>query len=190
MTLQIQLFGEFRLAHDDSQLTAFNTPKLQLLLAYLVLHRDAPQPRQSLAYRFWPDSNDSQARTNLRNALHLLRTALPNVEQFLHIDNQTVQWRSDSPFTLDVAAFEEGLQSAATQPDRAVAQQTLRQAIAFYRGELLTGFYEDWVLAAREQWQERYLTALELASTLAEQQRDYRTAIDYGRRLLQVDPLR
>ena len=97
MTLQIQLLGEFRLTHDDAPITAFNTPKLQLLLAYLLLHRDAPQSRQALAYLFWPDSNDSQARTNLRNAIHLLRTALPNVEQFLRIDNQTLQWRIDSP---------------------------------------------------------------------------------------------
>lgn len=190
MTLQIQLFGEFCLTLDNAPVAALNTPKLQLLLAYLVLHRDTPQARQGLAYRFWPDSNDSQARTNLRNAIHLLRTALPDAEQFLRIDNQTVQWRADSPFTLDVAAFEEGMQAVVAIKDLPAAQAMLKRLLTLYRGELLSGFYEDWVLAARETWQERYLAALELASTLAEQQRDYRTAIDYNRRLLQIDPLR
>lgn len=190
MTLQIQLLGEFRLTHDDAPITAFNTPKLQLLLAYLLLHRDAPQSRQTLAYLFWPDSNDSQARTNLRNAIHLLRTALPNVEQFLRIDNQTLQWRADSPFTLDVAEFVQGVLAAEAMPDRTAAQQTIKRALNLYRGDLLPGFYEDWVLAEREAWQNRYIAALEKASRLAEQQRDYRTAIDYGRRLLQIDPLR
>lgn len=190
MTLQIQLFGEFRLTLDDEPMAALNTPKLQLLLAYLVLHRGHSQARQGLAFRFWPDSSDSQARTNLRNAIHLLRTALPNSEQFLYSDNQTLQWRADGPFTLDVAEFEEGLQALSSLSDGQAAQQTLKKLLSLYRGELLTGFYEDWVLAAREEWQNRYLTALETAGALAEQQRDYRTAIDYGRRLLQSDPLR
>lgn len=190
MTLHIQLFGEFCLTYNDVPLTAFNTPKLQLLLAYLVLHREAPQSRQTVAYLFWPESNDSQARTNLRNAIHLLRNSLPEAEHFLRIDNQTIQWRADSTFTLDVATFEQGVQDATTSKDPATAQALLKASLPLYRGELLTGFYEDWVLAAREQWQERYVGALELAATLAEQQRDYRTAIDYSRRLLQLDALR
>lgn len=190
MTLQIQLFGEFCLTYDGTPLTAFNTPKLQLLLAYLVLHRDAPQTRQTLAYLFWPESNDSQARTNLRNVIHLLRNSLPAAEHFLRIDNQTLQWRADSPFTLDVATFEQGVQSATSTKDPAAAQAFLKESLHLYRGELLAGFYEDWVLAERERWQERYLSALEVASTLAEQQRDYRTAIEYSRRLLQLDALR
>lgn len=190
MTLHLQLFGEFYLTYHDAPLTAFNTPKLQLLLAYLVLHREAPQSRQAIAYLFWPESNDSQARTNLRNLIHLLRNSLPEAEQFLRIDNQTLQWRADSPFTLDVATFDQGVASAASSQDPATAQALLKECLPLYRGELLTGFYEDWVIAAREQWQERYVRALELAATLAEQQRDYRTAIDYSRRLLQLDALR
>ncbi|GIV96621.1 MAG: hypothetical protein KatS3mg057_1278 [Herpetosiphonaceae bacterium] len=33
-------------------LVAVNTSRLQSLLAYLLLHRDAPQPRQQLAFLF------------------------------------------------------------------------------------------------------------------------------------------
>lgn len=190
MTLHIQLFGDFALTYNGAPLPGFNTPKLQLLLAYLVLHRDAPQARQALAYLFWPDSNDSQARTNLRNAIHLLRNTLPNSEQFLRIDNQTMHWRSDSPYTLDVADFAAGIQRAATLNEPTAALESLKTALSLYRGELLKGFYDDWILRDREQWQERYLGALQQASTVAEQQRDYRTATEYSRRLLQSDPLR
>lgn len=190
MTLHIQLFGDFALTDNGAPLVGFNTPKLQLLVAYLALHRDAAQSRQALAYLFWPDSNDSQARTNLRNAIHLLRNTLPDVDQFLRIDNQTMQWRSDSPYRLDVADFQAGLQQAATLKDPAAALELLKATVDLYRGELLKGFYDDWILQEREQWQERYWAALEQASTVAEQQRDYRTAIEYGRRLLQSDQLR
>lgn len=190
MTLHIQLFGDFALTYNGAPLTGFNTPKLQLLVAYLALHRDAPQSRQALAYLFWPDSNDTQARTNLRNAIHLLRNTLPEADHFVRIDNQTMQWRADSPYSLDVADFQAGLQRAATLKDPVAALELLKTTLSLYRGELLKGCYDDWILRDREQWQERYLGALEQASSVAEQQRDYRTAIDYSRRLLQSDPLR
>jgi hypothetical protein len=40
--------------------------RAESLLAYLLLHRDAAQPRQRLAFLLWPDSSEPQARTNLR----------------------------------------------------------------------------------------------------------------------------
>jgi DNA-binding SARP family transcriptional activator len=106
MTLQIQLFGDFRLVNDDTPVMSVNTNRLQSLIAYLVLHRDAPQPRQRLAFLFWPDSTDSQARTNLRHLLHDLRSALPQSDQYLSIDAHMLQWQADAPFILDVAEFE------------------------------------------------------------------------------------
>jgi hypothetical protein len=46
--LHIHLLGDFRLDYDDVPVTTINTPRLQPLLAYLVLHRDAPRPRPAL----------------------------------------------------------------------------------------------------------------------------------------------
>ncbi len=54
--LHIHLLGEFRLNYDDAPLTTLNTGRQQLLLAYLLLHRHAPQARQALAFLFWPDT--------------------------------------------------------------------------------------------------------------------------------------
>ena len=52
--LRIQLLGEFGLTYDGTPVTAMNSPRLQILLAYLILHRAAPQPRQHLAFLFGP----------------------------------------------------------------------------------------------------------------------------------------
>ena len=65
------------------------------LLAYLVLRRSSPQPRQHLAFALWPDTPEDQARTNLRTLMARLREALPDADQYLAVDTQTVQWRSD-----------------------------------------------------------------------------------------------
>src|SRR5205823_5685547 len=81
------------LAYGDELVAGINTPRLHSLLAYLVLHRDAPQLRQHLAFLFWPDTSEAQARTNLRQILHQLRHTLPNADHYLSADASTVCWR-------------------------------------------------------------------------------------------------
>src|ERR671911_310435 len=104
--LSIRLFGALDLRYGDRLLSPLASARAETLLAYLVLHRDAPQSRQHLAFVLWPDSSEPQARTNLRHLLHDLRRALPDADRFLDITPRTLQWRPDAPFRLDVAAFE------------------------------------------------------------------------------------
>ena len=110
--LSVSLLGDFCIRYDEAPVTDVDTPRLQSLLAYLLLHRDAPQSRAHLAFLFWPDTTEAQARTNLRNLLHHLRHALPDADSYLDASAQTLQWRSDAPFTLDVADFEAALAHA------------------------------------------------------------------------------
>ena len=148
--LHIQLLGEFNLVYDETLVTSINTTRLRSLLAYLVLHRDAPHSRQQLAFLFWSDSSESQARTNLRNLIHLLRQSLPEADQFLCLDSATIQWRASSPFTLDVIKFE-----------NAIAQDALEQAVELYRGDLLPDCYGDWILSERERLQQAQIYRLD-----------------------------
>src|SRR6266700_7016942 len=91
-TLHIRLLGDFSLIYIDRQVTSLNTTRLRSLLAYLVLHREVPQQRQHLAFLFWPDATEAQARNNLRQLLHQLRQALPAVEQFRAADAHMLHW--------------------------------------------------------------------------------------------------
>src|SRR5438046_769588 len=163
-TLHIQLLGGFRLYVADIPVSTRDHPRIQALLAYLALHRDRPQPRQHLAFLLWPDSTEAQARSNLRSLLHRLRQALPDADRFLHTDAQSVQWRADAPWTLDVADFEHALiqaDQAANAGDQLHLRMALTKAVDRYAGDLLLGWYEDWVLLERERVRQLFLTALE-----------------------------
>ena len=72
-TLHIRLLGELDLRSGGIPLPPFESARAGSLLAYLLLHRAAPQPRQHLAFLLWPDSTESQARTNLRHVLQKVR---------------------------------------------------------------------------------------------------------------------
>src|SRR5262245_46094577 len=103
---RIQLLGGLRLTYREQVVTTINTNRLQALLAYLALHTGVQQSREHLAFLFWPDSTESQARTNLRQLLHHLRSALPDGGQFIETDGQNILWRRTAEFSIDVADFE------------------------------------------------------------------------------------
>jgi DNA-binding SARP family transcriptional activator/predicted ATPase len=191
-TLSIHLLGDFNLLYGDQPVTSLNTPRLQSLFAYLVLHRDVPQQRQHLAFLFWPDATEAQARNNLRQLVHQLRQAFPEIDQFLHSDANSLHWRPNTLFRLDVAEFEQVLQradEAARDHDLRSQQSALKEADRLYRETLLPSCYEDWIVPERERLRQGHLQALEHLLRLLERQGDLVSAIHYAQRLIRLDPL-
>ncbi|MCC7357833.1 MAG: AAA family ATPase [Anaerolineales bacterium] len=163
----------------ETPVTEIKTARLQSLLCYLVLHQDAPQMRRHLALVLWPDSLEAQARTNLRNLLHLLRSTLPQADEFLRINAQTVHWYPRAPCAVDVAEFQQAL-----------AGGDLARAVELYRGDLLPSCYDDWILPERECLREAHLNALDELRAHSEARGEDAAALAYAQRLLHADPLR
>ena len=72
--LEVRLLGIVEIILDGRRLRAFNSLRLQRFLALIAIRRDL-QHRSRLAFELWPDSNERQARTNLRKLLHDFRHA-------------------------------------------------------------------------------------------------------------------
>ena len=192
-SFRIELFGKFRIARGGEAIAAVNTNRLKSLLTYLVLHGDAPQSREHLAFLLWPDSDEAQARTNLRQLLHHLRRALPDECGFLAADNHTVQWRRDPACTVDVVEFDAALaraESAAQTSDIAGEVRALEDAARLYQDDLLPGSYDEWLQHTREQYRRKAAEALGRLASLLDQIRDLPAAIRYAERLVAQDPLR
>lgn len=190
--LQIKLLGGFDLSYGSESLTCVTTERLQSLLSYLLLNRHVPQTRQHLAFLFWSDSTDSQARTNLRRTIHVLRRILPNVEQFISIDSKTLQWQQDAPFKLDVMEFEQAIADAeaAEQTSEAKAVRTaLERAIALYQGKLLPTCYDEWIEPEQERLHQACIRVYTWLIQQLQTQRDYSAALRYAQQLLRIEPL-
>jgi predicted ATPase/DNA-binding SARP family transcriptional activator len=198
--LHIRLLGTFSLTYGDAAVAGVNTPRLQSLLAYLVLHRDTPQLRQHLAFQFWPDATEGQARNNLRQALHTLRLALPDPGTFLASDASTLRWRPDAPCSLDVAELERALTAAeiaesaettgAASPDgRGALRAALERVASLFQADLLPSCYDEWIAPEREWLRQRCLRALGQLVALLERDGDYPAAIGIARRIIRHDAL-
>lgn len=187
--LQIKLLGQFSLTYGDAPVGGFNTGRSQALLSYLVLHQNASQSRQRIAFQFWPDSTDTQARTNLRRELHSLRQVLPDVDRFIQAEAKTLQWRLDAPFTLDVAEFEAAIKVAEQVADSSAIRAHLEQGIQRYQGDLLPDQEDEWIVVERQRLQQSYAWALERLVNVLEEQQDYPLALTYAQQRLRIDTL-
>ncbi|MBA2396045.1 MAG: AAA family ATPase [Ktedonobacteraceae bacterium] len=188
-TLHIHLLGDFLLTAGETPVTTITIPRLQSLLAYLLLHRDAPQDRSHLAFLLWPDSTEAQAHANLRQLVYRLRQSLPYADQLLHADKQSLQWLpTHVDWTLDVLEFEQACILEQVQK-KVVTRQTLEQVIRLYRGDLLPDCDEEWIVPERERLCHLFLQVAERLIALLEQERDYTTAIEIAHKLLRHDPL-
>lgn len=166
--LSLYMLGGFRINAGHEAAAGFDQARLRLLLAYLLLHRRAPVARHQLAFAFWPDSSDAQALNNLRTLLTRLRQALPKADRYIDSTSSTVHWRGDASWQLDVAAFEAAVQQgsvAAEQANSSDAIRAFRAAADLYTGDLLPGFYDEWLIAERERLRQAYLDALDLDLT-------------------------
>ncbi len=194
-TLHIHLLGDFLLISGDTPVTTVNFARLQSLLAYLVLHRSAPQDRSHLAFLLWPDSTEAQAHTNLRKLLYQLRQSLPEADHFLHAGKHSLQWlpeHSEASWTLDVLDFEQALaqaEQAEEVQDTTATRRAFEKAVDLYRGDLLPSSYDEWILPERDRLRQLFLQAAERLTALLEQERDYDAAITAAQRLLRQDPL-
>jgi DNA-binding SARP family transcriptional activator/tetratricopeptide (TPR) repeat protein len=177
--LEVSLLGSFLLKWQTRTIQAMNSPRLQALLAYLLLNRDKPLSRRQVAFQFWPDTSEAQAFANLRTLLTLLRRVLPEADRFICAGRSTLQWQTEAPLRLDVADFE-----------RALAAGELEQAVIVYGGDLLPDCYDDWIQPERERLRQDFGRTLEKVIQAREEARDYEVAICYAQSYLQHDPLR
>jgi DNA-binding SARP family transcriptional activator len=151
MSLKIHLLGQFKLLAGDQEIELPSRPA-QSLFAYLVLNAGVTHRREKLASLIWPEANKNNARSYLRQALWRMRKALENGSlnwsDYLHITDIDVSFNDQSDYWLDADQL-----LAAAKSD---SVDEMIQGLDLYRGELLPGFYEEWVILERERMQSAY----------------------------------
>jgi WD40 repeat protein/DNA-binding SARP family transcriptional activator len=144
--LELRLLGQFE-ARVDGDIVALQSRPAQSLLAYLALSAGTAHRREKLAGLLWPDATDENARSNLRHALWRIRKSIeggPFSSPYLLSDELAVAFNAGSDYWLDAALI-------ARNTNTHESLQELQQSLDIYRGELLPGFYDDWVSLERER---------------------------------------
>jgi len=199
--LHVSLLGEQAIAGDGGEGTGgggaggagvrTRSSRSVALVAFLAVHAGSPQPRQRIAGMFWPESTDAQALTNLRRELHQLRQVLGD-EPSLVVTARDLCWRDTPTCRVDVRVFDTerkaALAAAAAGDDGGVlAHATV--AIGQYRGDLLPGVYDDWLLDARSELERQCVEMCDLLTASRARTDDLAGAVEAARRRVQLRPL-
>lgn len=173
--LHVHLFGVPAVRRNDSPLPM--SSQMLGLLACLLLSPRRAHPRPLLAGLFWPDVPEDRSRRNLSNALYRLRQTLGD-DAPLQATAENVGVRDGATLWVDVAEFR-----------TALAADDLPQAVKLYRGDLLEGHYDDWLLAPRLALRTQALEAMEQLVVAREADGQFAGALRLARRLAQAEPL-
>src|SRR5688572_15317035 len=144
--LEIRLFGTFDIRYDGKPVI-ISARTAQSLFAYLILNPSTPHRREQLAGILWPDVTEEKARAYLRHELWRIRKVFPNSE-FLLSDDLSIAFDSTTEYWLDVEVLEEF-------PDPASADELIN-VLSTYQGEILPGFYDEWIILERQHLQAVY----------------------------------
>lgn len=149
------------------------------LVALLAL--DGPQPRRHLAGRLWPDATDDRALGSLRASVWQIRHAVPGL---LDISDHVLGLAR--VVEVDLHRFAEAV--AAVLLDRAPPSAELLRALQ--TPDLLPGWYDDWVIAARERQHLQRSEALDLLAASALDDGQPGLAADAAGFAVRAEPLR
>ena len=137
---QVRLLGALEATRGAQQLSRFPSRAVGLLLARLALRSDHEHAREELVDMLWPEVALEVGRNRLRQALSTLKSLLESEggPPVLAADRRNVRVLPGA-LTCDVLSFEH----AAQRGDRA--------GLSLYRGPLMPGHYEEWVLEERQR---------------------------------------
>ncbi|EDX83400.1 Bacterial transcriptional activator domain family [Synechococcus sp. PCC 7335] len=186
-SLKVCLFGGFCLLNHGESITGLHG-RSQQLLAYLILHRQAPQLRRRIAEALWPETQTSQALTNLRKELHYLRQVNAPVDQLLAITPKMLRWQPQIPCDVDIVYFETALANAENAEDEMAARR-VETALLGCKGELWPDCDAEWIYPEQQRIKQSYVRALARMTQLLHSLGEIGRAIVVGQRWLQAEPL-
>ena len=171
--LEVRLLGNFEIRCGKKPVEIASRPA-QSLFAFLILNAGTAFRREKLAGQLWPDSTEESARDYLRHALWRVRKALhaAAATAYLKADDLTISFDASKEYWLDAAAL--------TALSAQSSLQDIRKAVDAYAGELLPGFYDEWVVLEREHLQSIYEQQMARLLGMMQDKRDWADVLRYA----------
>lgn len=173
-SLKIRLLGSFQVLKGDKALS-IQSRSAQALLAYLLLKPRAQHRREKIAAEIWPEANEENSRAYLRNSLWQLRKALG--AGYFHADKNLVALDPSASYKLDVDRLLE-------LKGKSASREGLMRALDGFQGELLPGFYDDWVVTEREHLNRLFVSHFTLLLEKLQAERLWPELIEWGEKFV------
>jgi DNA-binding SARP family transcriptional activator len=195
-----RLLGDFRMQSPLATCDLHISRKTQEVFAFLVFNANKNIQRSTLSNLIWTDRDERRSRANLNTALWRINRALKIVGNDaigLNVSGNQLNLTVAPRVFIDVFALEALVREASTlgnsnrkAPLPLLVRTTLMDILSDGCGCFLQDLSSEWVLIERERFFNLQIRGLTLLmQDLAESGR-IEEALDYGRRILHMDPMR
>jgi DNA-binding SARP family transcriptional activator len=199
--LEVRCLGGFEVRYQGRRIDLGTSRNGRLIFKYLAAR--APSRRASkelLAEIFWPEVSVERGLASLQSAVHQVKRAMGQCDPELLMTPAIVygddHYAINPEFEVrcDVDAFRSHLKDASALEARGLAEgayQAYWLAHETYCGEFLPEErYEDWVAAERTSLEAEQVRVLGRLLEVNLEKGAYLEALNFGRRLLELDPSR
>jgi len=197
--LNIKTLGGFQAFRDETLVeeSEWEANQPRLLLKAIIAHRSRGVPKDVLIEALWPEISPLSGERNFKVILHRLRRTLePEVDKglgssYIHLKGNLI-YLDEGLCHVDLDDFLSCCRRGEKKDQEGDIKSTItlyRQAIELYSGDFLPeDRYVPWVEAKREELQELYLNVLFRVAELLEMRGNLKSATDYYRKVIQIDP--
>jgi DNA-binding SARP family transcriptional activator len=195
--LSFQFLGDFRMQSPAA------TPDLQIsgrtreLFAFLVLNANKTIRRATLPGLIWTDRDERRSRANLNTALWRINRILKLIgmdDIHLLVSADQLKMVVAPSVFIDVlaveAAVKEAVQSTKSKAPLPLAARDTLIDVLSRDGEFLEGLSSEWVLIERERVFNLQIRGLTLLMQDFAARGQIEEALEYGRCILRMDPMR
>jgi DNA-binding SARP family transcriptional activator len=196
--LNVTLLGGASISVDGAVVRSDLGPAGRLLAFYLFEFPVRAHRRERLADLFWGELDPDKARSALNTAIWRIRkmmdlAAKGAARHLITVGNEVVL-EDSSTVQVDTRQLENASRCVLSRPEGVELTRDemscVHAAVANYAGPFLDGYDGDWVLQERERLHCLFVrSSVELMRTAAAQGQ-YERALDFGRKILAMDPLR
>lgn len=186
--MHFSLFGQFRASGGQSLQKLHRRPRSQSLIAYLILAGGVAS-RARLAEVLWPNSSGSQARTNLRRELHVLKSEVVELSHCLVISPDTVELLLTDAVTTDTQQFDEYYDRFKVVDDNIEKISVGQHLLDICSSRLLPELNEDWIDPHRQRYFQSWHLVAEFVADQYFRSSDFERAQQIVRRRLLEDQL-
>ena len=198
--LTVRLLGHPEIYRDPEKpfaADAWTTRRARDIFCFIA---SSPQRRISkdvLVEAFWPDEDPEAIEKNFHPTISHIRKALNSnqslKQNFIVFREGSYQLNPELSYSIDTEDFDRLIadaEAAKKQKDNETFRRALESTFELYRGEFMSGVYDEWAEERRAYYAEQFDRVVSALAKLAFSEKRWAAALKYAQAVVKADPFR
>jgi len=176
---------------------AWTTRRARDIFCFIASSRKRRISKDVLVESFWPDEDPEAIEKNFHPTISHIRKALNSnqslKQNFIVFREGAYQLNPELSYSIDTEDFDRLIadaEAAKKQKDNETFRRSLESAFELYRGEFMSGVYEEWAEERRAYYAEQFDRVVSALAKLAFGEKRLAAELKYAQSVVKADPFR